>query len=64
MNRIRDPQGRFIKVGKSINISANYSRGRNTPTTNSPESIEKHLKEVIMLGNLKKLFQEILPREP
>ena len=37
MNRLRDPQGRFVKVGKSIDIFANYSRGRNTPTANSPE---------------------------
>ena len=41
MNRLRDPQGRFIKVGKAIDISANYFRGRNTPTTNSPERYRK-----------------------
>ena len=37
MNRLRDPQGRFIKLGKAIDISTIFSRGRNTPTTNSPE---------------------------
>ena len=41
MNRLRDPQGRFIKVGKAIDISANFSRGSNTPTTNSPERYRK-----------------------
>ena len=43
MNKLRDPQGRFIKVGKAIDISANFSRGRNTPTTNSPERYRKTL---------------------
>ena len=41
MNRLRDPQGIFVKVGKAIDISANYSRGRNTPTTNSLERYRK-----------------------
>ena len=43
MNRLRDPQGIFIKVGKSIDISANFSRGCNTPTTNSLERYRKTL---------------------
>ena len=41
MNRLRDPRGRFIKVGKVIDISANYSKGRNTPNTSSPERYRK-----------------------
>ena len=41
MNRLRDPQGRFIKVGKSIDISTKFSRGHNNPTTNSPERYQK-----------------------
>ena len=41
MNRLRDPQGRFIKVEKAIEIFANFSRGHNTPTTNSPERYRK-----------------------
>ena len=41
MNRLRDPHGRFIKVGKAIDISTNFSRGRNTPNTKSPERYRK-----------------------
>ena len=41
MNRLRYRQGRFIKIGKAIDISTNFSRGRNTPTTNSPERYRK-----------------------
>ena len=41
MNILRDPQRIFIKVGKAINISTHFSRGRNTPTTNSPERYRK-----------------------
>ena len=38
MSRLKDPQGRFIKIGKLIEIPTNFHRGRNTPTTNSAES--------------------------
>ena len=41
MNKLRDPQGRFIKTGKDINIITKSSKGRNTPTTNSPERYRK-----------------------
>ena len=41
MNIIKDPQGRFIKVGKAIDISTKFSKGHNTPTTNSPERYQK-----------------------
>ena len=41
MSRIRDPQGRFIKTRKVIEIPTNYHRGRNFPTTNSPERYRK-----------------------
>ena len=41
MDRLRDPLGRFIKTGKAIDNSSNFSRGRNTPTTNSPERYRK-----------------------
>ena len=37
MSRIRDPQGRFIKTRKIIEVSTNYHRGCNSPTTNSPK---------------------------
>ena len=41
MSRIRDPQGRFVKTGKVTEVSTNYRRGRNSPTTNSPERYRK-----------------------
>ena len=41
MSRIRDPQGRFVKTKKVIEVSTNYHRGRNSPTTNSPERYRK-----------------------
>ena len=41
MSRIRDPQVRFIDIGKVIEVSTNYCRGRNSPTTNSPERYRK-----------------------
>ena len=41
MIRIRDPQGRFVKTRKFIEVSTNYRRGRNSPTTNSPERYRK-----------------------
>ena len=41
MSRIRDPQGRFIKTEKFIEVSTNCRRGRNSPTTNSPERYQK-----------------------
>ena len=41
MNRLRDPRGRFINIGKYIDISTNFSKGHNTPTTNSLESFQK-----------------------
>ena len=41
MSRIRDPQGRFVKTGKLIEIPTNFHRGRNYPTTNSPERYRK-----------------------
>ena len=41
MNRLRDPQDRFIKIGKAINISTNFFRKHNAPTTNSPERYRK-----------------------
>ena len=37
MSRIRDPQGRFFKTKKVIEVPTNYCRGRNSPTTNSSE---------------------------
>ena len=37
MSRIRDPQGRFVMTEKVTKVSTNYRRGRNSPTTNSPE---------------------------
>ena len=37
MSRIRDPQSRFVKTEKVTEVSTNYHRGRNSPTTNSPE---------------------------
>ena len=37
MSRIRDPQGRSFKTKKVIEVPTNYCRGRNSPTTNSPE---------------------------
>ena len=41
MSRIRDPQGGFVKTEKFIEVSTNYHRGRNSPTTNSPERYRK-----------------------
>ena len=41
MSRIRDPQGRFVQNRKVIEVSTNYHRGRNSPTTNSPERYRK-----------------------
>ena len=41
MSRIRDPQGRFVKSGKIIEVPTNYHRGRNSLTTNSPERYRK-----------------------
>ena len=41
MSRIRDPQGRFVKTRKVIEFSTNYHKGRNSPTTNSPERYGK-----------------------
>ena len=43
MSRLRDPQGRFVKTGKLIEIPTNFRRGRNSPTTNSPERYRKTL---------------------
>ena len=37
MSRIRYSHGRFIKTREVIEIPTNYHRGRNSPTTNSPE---------------------------
>ena len=41
MSRLRDPQGRFVKTGKLIEIPTNFHRGCNTPTTNSTERYRK-----------------------
>ena len=41
MRRIRDPQGRFVKTRKVTEVSTNYHRGHNSPTTNSPERYRK-----------------------
>ena len=41
MSRIRDPQGIFVKTRKFIEVSTNYHRGRNYPTTNSPKRYGK-----------------------
>ena len=41
MSRLRDPQGRFVKIGKLIEIPTNFYMGRNTPTTNSVERYRK-----------------------
>ena len=59
MNILRDPHGRFIKVGKSIDIYANFSRGCNTPTTNSPERYQKPPEE----SNYAWKPKETLPRD-
>ena len=37
MSRLRNPQGRFVKIGKLIEIPTKFHMGRNTPTTNSAE---------------------------
>ena len=37
MSIIRDPQGTFVNRTKFIEVSTNYGRGCNSPTTNSPE---------------------------
>ena len=41
MSRIRDPQGIFVNTKKFIEVPTNYLRGRNSPTTNSPERYRK-----------------------
>ena len=41
MSWIRYPQGRFIQTKNIIKVSTNYHRGRNSPTTNSPERYRK-----------------------
>ena len=41
MRRLRDPQGRFVKTGKLIEIPTNFSMGHNTPTTNLAERYQK-----------------------
>ena len=41
MSIIRDPQGIFVNTGKCIEVPTNYCRGRNFPTTNSPEMYRK-----------------------
>ena len=41
MSRIRESHGIFIKTRKLIEIPTNYHRGRNSPTTNSPERYRK-----------------------
>ena len=43
MSRLRDPQCRLIKTEKFIEVPTNYHRGRNSPTTNSPERYQKTL---------------------
>ena len=59
MNRLRDPQGRFIKIGKYINISTKFSRGHNTLTTNSPKRYWKTLEG----SNYAWKPKETLPRD-
>ena len=41
MSRIRHPHGTFVNTGKLIEISTNFCRGRNFPTTNSPKRYRK-----------------------
>ena len=41
MSRIRYSQGRFVKTRKIIEVSTNYHRGCNSPTTNTPERYRK-----------------------
>ena len=41
MSILIDPQGRFVKTGKLIEIPTNFYRGRNTPTTNSAKRYRK-----------------------
>ena len=41
MSRLRYLKVRFVKTGKIIKIPTNYRRGRNSPTTNSPERYRK-----------------------
>ena len=41
MSRLRDPQGRFVKTGKIIEIPTKFYRGCNTPTTNSAKRYRK-----------------------
>ena len=41
MSRLRDPQDRFVKTGKLIEIPTKFRMGRNSPTTNSPERYRK-----------------------
>ena len=64
MSRLRDPQGRFVKTGKLIEIPTNFRRGRNSPTTNS---LERYRKTPIGSSSTLKpkdtLLQDI-PRKP
>ena len=41
MSILRDPQGRFAKTEKIIEIHTKFRMGHNSPTTNSPESYRK-----------------------
>ena len=41
MSRIIDLQGIFVETEKFIEVSTNYHRGCNSPTTNSPERYRK-----------------------
>ena len=41
MRRLRDPQSRFVKTRKLIEIPTNFHRGRNTLTTNLAERYRK-----------------------
>ena len=41
MSRLRYPWGRFFNTEKLIKIPTNFCRGRNSPTTNSPERYRK-----------------------
>ena len=58
MSRIRDPQGRFVKTEKVIEVPTNYRRGRNSPTTNSPERYRK-----MPIGSSSTLKHEEIPLE-
>ena len=43
MSIIIDPQGRFVKTKKVTEVSTNFRRGCNSPTTNSLERYWKTL---------------------